>query len=142
MRELLNIGLMLAAFGLTALVIASFWIPKVLGWKEKLAGLSPLMRELFWTYAFYILSMHVFMAILTLFFRDWFLSGTSAAAAVSGFICFWWTVRVYLQFFGFDLNEVEDTRFNRIAKHLLTLLFLCLMILFASLFWWNLGGGR
>ena len=68
MREFLNFGLMFAAFGLTVLVIASFWIPKLLGWKEKLEDLSPLMKELFWTYAFYIWSMHIFMAILTLAF--------------------------------------------------------------------------
>ena len=142
MREFLNFGLMFAAFGLTVLVIASFWIPKLLGWKEKLEDLSPLMKELFWTYAFYIWSMHIFMAILTLAFRDWFLSGTPAAAAVAGFICFWWTVRVNLQFFGFDMKEVEDTRFNRLAKHMLTLLFLYLMIFFAIIVWWNLGGAR
>ena len=59
---------------------------------------------------------------------------------MSAFIRLWWTIRVYLQFFGLDLAEVEDTRFNRIAKNLLTLLFLYLMIFFAILTWWNLGG--
>lgn len=140
MKELLNYGLLFAGFGFTLLVIASFWIPKVLGWQEKLAELSPLMRELFWTYAIYILASHTFFAVLALGFRDWLLSGTSAAAAMSGFICLWWSVRVYLQFFGFDLAEVEDTKMNRLAKHLLTLLFLYLMIFFAIILWWNLGG--
>ncbi len=140
MKELLNYGLLFAGFGLFILTIASFWIPRVLNWKEKLGDLSPLMRELFWTYAAYILASHCFFAILSFGFRDWLLGGTPAAAAISGFICFWWTVRVYLQFFGFDLAEVEDTLFNRLAKHLLTLLFLYLMIIFAILVWWNLGG--
>ena len=142
MKELLNAGLLFAGFGLTLLVIASFWIPKILGWKEKLKDLTPLMKELWWTYAFYVWATNTFMAILALGFRDWFLSGTPAAAAVAGFICFWWTLRVYLQFFGFDLKEVEDTRSNRIAKNLLTLLFLYLMIFFAIILWWNLGGSR
>lgn len=140
MNELLNYGLLFAGFGFTLLVIASFWIPGILGWKEKLADLSPLMRELFWTYAAYVFASHCFFAVLTLGFRDWLLGGTGSAAAMSGFMCFWWTVRVYLQFFGFDLTEVKDTRLNRIAKHLLTLLFLYLMIFFAILLWWNLGG--
>lgn len=140
MKELLNFGLLFAGFGLSVLVVASFWIPKVLGWKEKLAGLSPLMRELFWTYSAYILASHLFFAVLSLGFRDWLLSGTSAAAAMSGFICFWWSIRVYLQFFGFDLDEVEDTLGNRLAKTMLTLLFLYLMIFFGILLWWNLGG--
>ncbi|MEM1009698.1 MAG: hypothetical protein AAGJ35_11915 [Myxococcota bacterium] len=140
MKELLGYGLWFAGFGFTTLVIASFWIPKILGWKEKLAGLTPLMRELFWTYAVYILASHLFFAILSLCFDEWFLSGTPAAGAMSTCICLWWTVRVYLQFFGFDLAEVEDNRANRLAKHLLTLLFLYLMIFFGILSWWNFGG--
>ena len=142
MKELLNYGLMFAGFGFTLLVIASFWIPKILGWKEKLVGLTPLMRELFWTYAAYAFAYHHYFITLTLGFRDWLLSGTPAAAVMCGFILFWWTVRVYLQFFGFDLAEVKDTRVNRIAKHLLTLLFLYLMIFFAIMLWWNLGGAE
>lgn len=141
MREILDIGLLLAGFGLSVLVVASFWIPGILGWKEKLAGLTPLMRELFWTYSAYILASHLFFAVLAWGFRDWLLGGTAAAGAMSAFICFWWTVRVYLQFFGFDLTEVEDRFANRLAKHLLTVLFVGLMVLFAILTWWNLGGG-
>jgi len=49
MKELLEIGLQIAGWSLVALCIGSFWIPKVLGWREKLAGLTPLMRELWWT---------------------------------------------------------------------------------------------
>lgn len=142
MKEFLEYGLWLSGVGFALLVVASFWIPVILGWKEKLAGLTPLMRELFWTYAAYVFANHVFFAVLSLGFRDWLLSGTPAAGAMSAFITLWWTVRVYLQFFGFDLSEVEDTPVNRVAKHLLTLLFVYLMIFFGILTWWNLGGAE
>jgi len=68
MKELLQIGLMAGGGALVALSIASFWIPKALGWREKLAGLTPLMRELWWTYSVYVWSSHVFFAVLTLAF--------------------------------------------------------------------------
>ena len=139
MKELLEIGLVIGGCSLTTLSIASFWIPKTLGWKEKLAGLTPLMRELFWTYSFYVWSSHVLFAILTLGFGDWLMGGTRAAIAINGFMLFWWSVRLYLQFFGFDLSEIVASRFNRIAKHLLTLLFTGLVILFAGLLFWNFG---
>ncbi len=139
MKELLEIGLVLGGCSLVVLSIASFWIPKALGWKEKLASLTPLMRELFWTYSFYVWSSHVFFAILTLGFGSWLMGGTSAAIVMNGFMVFWWSVRLYLQFFGFDLSEIEASRFNRIAKHLLTLLFTGLVVLFAGLICWNLG---
>jgi hypothetical protein len=140
MKDLLDVGLFLAGLGFTVLVIASFWIPKVLGWKEKLADLSPLMKELWWTYAAYVLGSHCFFAIVSLCFRDWLLSGDPSAAAMSGFILIWWMVRLYLQFFGFDLGEVANTRFNKLAKHLLTLLFIYLVGIFGAVLWWNLGG--
>lgn len=139
MKELLQIGLVIGGCSLGILSIASFWIPKVLRWKEKLVGLTPLMRELFLTYSFYVWSSHVLFTVLTLGFGEWLMGGTGAAVTMNGFMLFWWSVRLYLQFFGFDLTEVDENSFNRIAKHLLTLLFTGLVVLFAGLLCWNMG---
>ena len=86
-----------------------------------------------------MLGSHFFFAILLLFFGDWLMSGTGPAIAMLSFMLLWWGVRLYLQFFGFDLMEVEPTPFNRFAKHMLSLLFICLVTLFALLICWNLG---
>jgi hypothetical protein len=139
MKELLQVGLWLGGGSLVVLCIASFWIPKVLGWREKLAGLTPLMRELWWTYSIYVWSSHVFFAVLALGFGDWLLSRTGSAAAMSTFMLLWWSVRLWLQFFGYDLSEVEGSTPNRVAKHLLTLLFVSLVVLYGSLVAWNAG---
>lgn len=139
MKELLEIGLWIGGGSLAALSIASFWIPKALGWRKKLAGLTPLMRELWWTYSIYVWSSHVFFAVLALGFGDWLTSRTAPATAMCTFILLWWSVRLWLQFFGFDLREIENSRANRIAKHLLTLLFMGLVVLFGSLVAWNAG---
>lgn len=139
MKELLQTGLQIGGFSLVALGIASFWIPKALGWKEKLAGLTPLMRELWWTYSIYVWSSHVFFAVMTLGFGEWLMGATGAAMAMNTFMLLWWSIRLYLQLFGFDLREVEASGFNRIAKHLLTLLFTGLVVLFSALLCWNLG---
>lgn len=139
MKALLETGLQLAGFSLAALAIASFWIPKALGWREKLAGLTPLMRELWWTYSAYVWGSHVFFAVLALGHGEWLTGRTGAATAMSAFILLWWSVRLWLQFFGFDLSEVAGSRANRIAKHLLTLLFAGLVLLFGTLVAWNAG---
>lgn len=135
----LESGLMLGGWALVALCIASFWIPKVLQWNEKLAELTPLMRELWWTYALYIWGSHVFFAVLALGFSEWLMSGTGAATAMCVFILLWWSIRLWLQFFGFDLSEVQGGFAHRLAKHLLTMLFLGLVTLFGCLLCWNLG---
>lgn len=144
MKELLEVGLKIGGGSLVALGIASFWIPKALGWREKLAGLTPLMRELWWTYSIYVWGSHVFFAVLALGFGDWLTGGTAAATAMCAFMLLWWSVRLWLQFFGFDLQEVEGSAANRVAKHLLTLLFIGLVVLYGGLVAWNAGwiGGR
>ena len=142
MKELLEIGLQIAGFSLVALCIGSFWIPKTLGWKEKLTGLTPLMRELWWTYSIYVWSSHVFFAVMTLGFSEFLMGGSGAAIAMCTFILLWWGVRLWLQFFGFDFREIKDNTTNRIAKCMLTLLFMGLVVLFAGLIYWNLGGLR
>jgi hypothetical protein len=139
MKELFQIGLILGGGSLVALSVASLWIPKALGWREKLTGLTPLMRELWWTYSIYVWSSHVFFAVLALAFGDWLMSRTGPATAMTVFILLWWSVRLGLQFFGFDLREIEGSRVNRVAKHLLTLLFTGLVILFGGLVAWNAG---
>lgn len=139
MRELLEIGLKIGGYSLAILCVASLWIPKLLGWKEKLVSLTPLMRELWWTYSIYVWCSHIFFTVLTLGFGDWLLSGTSSAVAMSTFMMLWWGVRLYLQFFGFDFQETETCAFNRIAKHLLSLLFIGLVVLYAGLICWNVG---
>ena len=139
MNELLQWGLKIAGVSLVILCVASFWIPKALDWKAKLVGLTPLMRELWWTYSCYVWASHVFFAVLALGFGDWMMGGSGAAVAMCAFILFWWSVRLGLQFFGFDFSEVNPTPFNRWAKHLLTLLFVGLVVLFGALVLWNLG---
>lgn len=139
MTELLQTGLLIGGGSLVALSIASFWIPKALGWREKLAGLTPLMRELWWTYSIYVWSSHEFFAVLALGFGDWLMGGSSSAIAMSTFMLLWWSVRLWLQFFGFDLSEIEGSTANRVAKHLLTLLFIGLVVLDAALLAWNTG---
>lgn len=137
--NLLEIGLIIAGLSLTALCIGSFWIPKALGWREKIASLTPLMREIWWTYSCYVWGSHVFFAVLSLGFSDWLMSQTPAATAICTFIFLWWSIRLYLQFFGFDFTEIKKTPFNKIAKHLLTALFFGLVSLFGLLIAWNIG---
>ncbi len=139
MKELLEIGLKIGGGSLLLLCIGSIWIPKILRWKEHLAVLPPLMRELWWTYSGYVWSSHLFFSVLTLGFGEWLMSGSGSAIAMNTFMLLWWSVRLGLQFFGFDLTEVTKDRFNRIAKHLLTLLFVGLVTLFAGLICWNIG---
>lgn len=139
MKELLPLGLQVGGWSLVALCVASLWIPAALGWREKLAGLTPLMRGMWWTYSGYVWGSHVFFAVLALGFGDWLLGRSPAATAMCAFLLLWWSVRLALQFGGLDPGEIADTTPNRIARHLLTLLFVGLATLFGALLAWNAG---
>jgi len=48
-------ALLVVGCGQLLLVLASLWLPRVLGWRRQLAALEPLTRRVFWVYAGHIL---------------------------------------------------------------------------------------
>lgn len=57
--------LLLAGAGQIVLVFGSLAIPKQLGWREKLAPTTPLIRQMFWVYAAYILATNLAFGLLS-----------------------------------------------------------------------------
>jgi hypothetical protein len=123
--------LVLAGVGQLLLSVASLAIPRVLRWREETAKLRPLTRQVFWTYAGYILSFHVAFGLLSAFAPELLLDRTPLARAVAGFIAVYWTVRLALQFFCFDRTERPPGAFGKMAEAALTTLFLGLTIIYA-----------
>ena len=140
MMNILSIeaGLVLAGVGQLILVIASAVIPRCLDWKGPLAVLPLLMRQLFWTYAAYILGMHLFFGLISVFGTQLLLDGTPQAAILCGLMMTWWLVRIGLQFFCFDRKGIPQTRFNVLAEALLVSLFLFLTIVYGMALFTNL----
>jgi hypothetical protein len=56
-----------AGVGQLALVVASLAIPRVLGWRQQTARLRPLLRQVFWTYALYILCTNLCFGLVSAF---------------------------------------------------------------------------
>src|SRR5262245_28399545 len=55
----------LAGLGQVVLVAGSLAVPRVLGWRRELAGLRPLTRQVFWTYAGYILTTNLVFGLVS-----------------------------------------------------------------------------
>jgi hypothetical protein len=88
--------LALAGFAQLSIVAASLLAPRVLGWREELAGISPLTRTIFWTYAGYISATNLALALVS-FRADWLLTGEPLARAVAAYGALYWGVRFVLQ---------------------------------------------
>ena len=72
----------LAGVGQIVLALASTAIPRVLRFREETAKLRPLLREMFWTYAGYILCINFSFGLLSALRPAWILDGSPLAAAV------------------------------------------------------------
>ena len=134
---LLDYAVVLAGVGQLCLVVGSAFIPKCLNWNEAIRSENRLMRQLFWTYACYILAMHTFFGIVSTFGPVALTGGGLLANALLCLMWLWWTVRIVLQFCCFDRSCIPQTRFNSLAEVLLVSLFVYLAAVYGIAFWRN-----
>ena len=123
--------LVLAGLGQLALALASLAIPRVLRWREETAKLRPLTRQVFWTYAAYIVSFHVAFGLLSALAPERLLDRTPLARMVAGFIAAYWGVRLSLQFFCFDRSERPRGAVGWLSEAALVALFAFLTVVYA-----------
>jgi hypothetical protein len=126
--------LQVAGAGQIGLAVASTTFPLLLGWAGELAKLRPLLRHLFWVYAAYILTFNLSFGTLSLFRPGWLTQASPLAAAVSGFIAVYWGARLGIQLAGFDRADMPKGRHYRVAEAVLTLLFVYLTGVYATVF--------
>jgi hypothetical protein len=77
-----------AGVGQIILAIVSLAIPRILNWKPELAKVHILIRQMFWTYAAYILVINMAFGLLSVFAVQELTNGSLLASALSGFIAF------------------------------------------------------
>jgi hypothetical protein len=122
----LEAAVRLAGLGQLGLAAASTAIPYGLRWRTETAGLRPLIRQLFWIYAGYILGFHVAFGLVSLLAPGWLLDGSGLATAVSGFIATYWGVRLVLQFAYLDRLDAPQGPWFAAAETALVSLFVFL----------------
>jgi hypothetical protein len=109
-------ALILAGIAQLGIAASSLLIPRLLGWREETARLKPLTRQVFWTYASYILSFHIAFGLLSLLAPAVLLDGSALARTVCGFIAVYWLVRLALQFVAFDRSGAAGRPLFRFAE--------------------------
>lgn len=115
----------LAGLSQLGLAIGSLAIPRVLGWREQVAALPRLTRQVFWTYAAYIWATNVSLGTLSALAPGWLLDRAPLARAVCGYTAAYWGARLAIQLFWYDRTVVTSAAL-RVAEVVLTGLFLFL----------------
>ena len=128
----LKLLLVLAGIGQILLVGASLAIPRALNWRSETAKLRPLIRQIFWTYAAYILSFNLCFGLLSLLAPEALLDGSLLATLVSGFIALYWAARVVIQVAYFDRTDAPKGPAYSIAEAALVLLFVSLTAVYSA----------
>ena len=124
--------LVAAGVGQLGLVVASLAIPRALGWREDLARLRPLTRQVFWTYAGYIWCTNLAFGLASALAPHWLLDRTPLAGAVCGFIATYWGARLVIQFAYFDRSDAPKGPLFAIAEAALVVLFLLLTLIYGA----------
>jgi hypothetical protein len=125
-------ALILGGLGNLAIALSSLALPRLLGWRQELAGLRPLTRNLFWTYAGYTFGIHVWFGVVSIVAADDLLAGSTLARLVAGFIALYWGVRVIGQFAWYDRTVREERLLFKIGEAGYVTLFVLLTLIYGA----------
>jgi hypothetical protein len=97
-----------------AMVAANIYLPRKLKYRENLAEVTPMFRQIFIVHAAYIVGVVLLFAVLTLTFGAELASGRGLGRFLAVAMCAFWLCRVPLQLLYFDsalrrANRLGDT---------------------------------
>lgn len=118
---------------------AGLTMPKVVGLSEHLAPLPAFIRQLFYTYFTFIGLMLVSFGLLTFLFAADIAAGEPAARGLCLLMCGFWTVRLFVAAFVFDVRPYLKNGLLRLGYHATNVVFIYLVAVYALAAW---KGGR
>lgn len=119
--------------------IGSSVIPKVLKWNKELANVQPLIRQMFWTYAAYILVINLCFGLVSVFGTDELLNHSFLAKCITFFIGIYWFTRIFIQFFYFDKTSAPKGFIFTLGEIALVALFVLFSVVYIAAFLFNMS---
>jgi hypothetical protein len=131
----LELHLRIAGALLLLLAAAHFLFPQQLGWKEDLAKLTLLNRQIFLVHVGFIMLILVLFGALAFFFAGDLVAPSRLAKAVLAGLTLFWGLRLLTQHFIYDRSLWRGNRRNTILHILASLLWTYLTIVFGWGWW-------
>jgi hypothetical protein len=110
------------------LSIGSLAIPRLLNWKKELQPVSTIIRQMFWTYAGYILVINFSFGLVSVFGAEELIAGTFL----------YWLARIFIQFFYFDTKSAPQGWIYKAGEIGLNSLFVFLTLVYGWLAYINI----
>ena len=98
-----------------AIAAANFWVPGILHYRENLAKVSPMVRQVFVVHSVYMVVVLLGISVLCFFFAPELAGGAPLGRALSTFLAFFWLLRVVLQFAYYDREVRARYRLGDVA---------------------------
>ena len=111
-------------------LIASACVPQVLDWRQSLAKLDPLSRQVVWVHGAFIVLVIIGFGALSVALPAELASGTPLARAVCLFIAIFWAARLAVQFFVFNAKPHLKNAFLKLGYHGLTMVFIYFTVVY------------
>jgi hypothetical protein len=129
----------LSGIGHFILSLSSLFIPRVLNWDKHLQDLQPLFRQMFWTYAAYILVINFSFGVVSVFATEELLNGSFLSTSISLFIGLYWLARIGIQFFYFDKSSAPKGIIYTVGEIALITVFAVFTITYLLAFFFNIA---
>ena len=131
-------ALQLAGLMYLGLIAAGAMMPRAVKLRYHLAALPPFIHRLFWVYYSFIAFFLVSFGALSFFFAPELASGTVLARAICGFLAVFWTIRLFVSTFVFDVSPYLTNAFWKAGYHATNIVFALLPVFYG---WGALAGG-
>jgi hypothetical protein len=131
MRITLTLLLQVAGVMHLGLMSAGLLMPRVVNMRAHLAALPAFIRQLFWVYYTFIALCLVSFSVITIAFADTLAAGGTLARALCVFFAIFWTLRLLVATFVFDMRPYLTSRARRTGYHALNLAFVYLPVVYA-----------
>ena len=128
----INLTLLLQVAGVMhlGLMSAGLLMPQVVNMRAHLAGLPAFIRQLFWVYYLFIALCLVGFSVITIVFAETLASGSTLARALCVFFAVFWTMRLFVATFVFDMRPYLTNPARRLGYHALNVVFIYLPVVY------------
>ena len=110
-------------------------MPRAVKLRSHVAALPPFIQRLFWVYYGFIALFLVSFGALSFFLATELASGTALARAVCGFLAVFWTIRLCIAAFVFDVSPYLAGTFWKVGYHATNIVFAILPVIYGWVAW-------
>ena len=137
------LALHLRAVGLlmAALVVVNLFVPRRFRWREEMASLSLLNRQIFEVHSLFIVLTLALFAALLLTSSDALLEPTRLSRAILIGLTIFWSARMFAQWFYYSPDVWRGDRFRTVMHCVFSVTWVYVTATFGAALWRNLSSG-